>query len=62
MSKQHTPLTDEIRRAKAEAWEEGWDALADAIETCTVAGGEPCGAPFCAMCDQDNPYREEPRD
>ena len=42
----------------AAAWDEGWDAAADAAEQCTVTDGYgPCGE--CATCDPANPYRSE---
>lgn len=49
-------LPRELLRQKAEAWDEGWNAAADAAEQCTVTDGYgPCGE--CATCDPLNPYR-----
>jgi len=42
---------DTLGRAKAQAWDEGWDAALDA--------DGPCGSPECAICSKDNPYRAD---
>lgn len=45
-----------VTAAKAEAWDEGWDASVAAAEACDVAGGDwSCGE--CAICTTPNPYR-----
>lgn len=47
----------EIIEARAEAWDEGWNAAVDAAERCNVAGEDfTCGE--CAICTQGNPYQE----